>query len=51
MKITWSERIGNELYVYYCGTLIYKKWYNPGTNKKSRSILLGHNGRLLEEII
>jgi len=29
-----SKRIGDELYVYHNGVLVYKRWYKPGTNQK-----------------
>lgn len=29
----WKERIGDELYVYYNGHLIYKRWIRLGYGK------------------
>jgi hypothetical protein len=26
----WKEKIGDELYVYFNGQLIYKRWINQG---------------------
>lgn len=31
--LIWKEIFGNELYVYYCGNLIYKKWLNTGVDR------------------
>jgi len=33
--IFWSERIGNELYIYCNGELIYKRWYDAANKPKS----------------
>lgn len=41
MDMMWSERIGHELYVYWRGELVYKKWYTP---KSRPSILLNGKG-------
>ncbi len=40
----WSERMGDELYVYFGDKLIYKKWYIPGTNVKMSSKLFPKTG-------
>jgi hypothetical protein len=39
MKLLWSERHGNdyigyELYVFYAGQIIYKRWYKGDSNEK-----------------
>lgn len=40
MKLFWAERHGDELYVFYCGVLIYKRWYKSNSNvKKQPSII------------
>lgn len=31
MKLMWSYDTGDELYVYWRGVLIYKKWFNTST--------------------
>lgn len=38
--LLWSERIGNELYVYFRGKLIYKRWYKSKSTDKKSSILI-----------
>ncbi len=39
-----SKRIGNELYVYRNGELVYKRWYKRGSSAKKSSILLNKGG-------
>lgn len=38
-KTMWSERIGNHLYVYHNGVLIYKSWLTKSGNKTQPSLL------------
>jgi len=38
--LLWSERIGHELYVYFRGKLIYKRWYKKGSTEKTASIII-----------
>lgn len=40
----WSERIGNELYVYHNGSLVYKRWYKPSGHKAQPSRIFNING-------
>lgn len=40
----WKERIGNHLYVYHNGSLVYKRWYSKDGSKAQPSILLNKNG-------
>jgi hypothetical protein len=42
--LLWSERIGHELYVYFRGKLIYKRWYKWKSTEKSASIIINDNG-------
>lgn len=43
--LLWSERIDGELYVYFRGKLIYKRWYKKGSNEKHQpSIIINDNG-------
>lgn len=49
--VMWSERVGNELYVYFAGKLIYKRWYKKNsTEKRQPSLLLNIKGWLNEWI-
>jgi hypothetical protein len=45
-----SKRIGDELYVYHNGELIYKRWYEKGTNEKREPSILFNKGWLPERI-
>ena len=40
----WSKKIGNELYVYHNGKVIYKRWTDKKGKKTQPSILLNDNG-------
>jgi hypothetical protein len=41
----WAQRIGNELYVYRNGRLVYKRWYTESsTEKRQPSMLANPNG-------
>lgn len=49
--IMWSKRIGHELYVFFAGKLIYKKWFKKGTNEKSQPSVLFNKQWPNEEIL
>jgi hypothetical protein len=42
--LLWSEKVGNHIYVYWRGQLVYKKWIDPKGNKTQSSILINKNG-------
>lgn len=42
--LLWSERINHELYVYFRGKLIYKRWFKKGSTEKTASIIINDNG-------
>ena len=43
-KRMWSKKVGNELYVFHNGAVIYKRWLNKNGGKRQPSILIGKNG-------
>lgn len=44
MNTSWSEQIGNELYVYIKGKLAYKKWFKKNSLDKQNSVIINDNG-------
>lgn len=44
MKLMWPEIKDNHLYVYWRGTLIYKRWIGKNNKKTQPSILLSKKG-------
>lgn len=43
--LMYSERIGNEIYVYHNGKLIYRRWLKKNSNQKAQnSIIINDNG-------
>lgn len=38
----WSERHGNEVYVFWNGQLIYKRWLNPDGGKQASALFNEH---------
>lgn len=38
--LMWSEKIGNEVYVYHYGELIYKRWHKKGSTEKSQPSII-----------
>lgn len=36
----WSERVGSEIYVFYNGSLIYKRWLGADGQKRQPSLLV-----------
>jgi len=36
----WSEREGHEVYVFWNGRLVYKRWINADGTKRHPSVLL-----------
>lgn len=39
-----SEKIGNHLFIFWNGKMIYKRWLNKTGEKTQPSILLNENG-------
>ena len=50
-KTMWAERIGHELYVFWRGIPIYKRWNKKDDSKSQPSRLFNDNGWPNEEII
>lgn len=51
-KLLWSERHGDEIYVFFCGKLIYKRWLKKkSTEKRQQSVIFNDNGWPNEEIV
>jgi hypothetical protein len=38
-KLMWTKRIGNELYIYWRGKVIYKRWIGKNGQKTQPSII------------
>lgn len=40
MKLFWSERIQNHIFLYYKGNLIYKRWVGNDPSQKTESSMI-----------
>jgi hypothetical protein len=36
----WTERIGNEIFLFHNGEIVYKRWLKPGTTEKRQPSFL-----------
>ena len=49
--LMWAKRVGDELYIFRAGKVIYKKWFTKNGKKKQPSVLFNENGWPNEDII